>query len=98
MCRTSKDGKQTALLVYNFNSTARNVTVDLCGTGIDTHQTPKDLYKGGSANAINGNTYTVSLPAYGFKILDSPCTTAASPARPRAVPSSWSRPCCRRRH
>ncbi|MFF4305466.1 alpha-amylase family glycosyl hydrolase [Streptomyces sp. NPDC001601] len=70
MRRTSEDGKQTALLVYNFSSTAKNVTVDLSGTGIDKHQTPKDLYKGGSANAINGNTYTVSLPAYGFKILD----------------------------
>ncbi|MER5788151.1 alpha-amylase family glycosyl hydrolase [Streptomyces sp. NPDC001980] len=70
MRRTSEDGKQTALLVYNFDSTAKDVTVDLTGTGIDTHQTPRDLYKGGGADAINGSEYTVSLPAYGFRILD----------------------------
>ncbi|MBG0851378.1 alpha-glucosidase C-terminal domain-containing protein [Streptomyces spinoverrucosus] len=70
MRRTSENGKQTALLVYNFNSTPRKVTVDLEGTGIDTNQKPKDLYNGGSAPAIDGRTYTVNLPAYGFKILD----------------------------
>ncbi|MFE7566956.1 alpha-amylase family glycosyl hydrolase [Streptomyces sp. NPDC057539] len=70
MRRTSEDGKQTALLVYNFNSTAQKVTVDLDGTGIDTHQTPKDLYEGGDASSIDGSEYTVSLPAYGFEILD----------------------------
>jgi len=72
MRRTSANGKQTALLIYNFNSTPTKVTVDLAGTGIDTHQTPKDLYTGGKAKgpAIKGTQYTVSLPAYGFKILD----------------------------
>ncbi|MFJ2828000.1 alpha-glucosidase C-terminal domain-containing protein [Streptomyces sp. NPDC087263] len=70
MQRTSEDGKQTALLVYNFSDTAKNVTVHLNGTGIDTTQTPKDLYNGGKAPAIKGTEYTVSLPAYGFKILD----------------------------
>lgn len=70
MQRTSTDGKQTALLIYNFNSTAQNVTVDLTGTGIDTHQVPRDLYNGGTGAAIDGTSYTVSLPAYGFTMLE----------------------------
>lgn len=70
MRRTSENGKQTALLMYNFDSTAKKVTVDLEGTGIDQRQRPKDLYNGGGAPAIDGRTYTVDLPAYGFKILD----------------------------
>ena len=47
MQRTSTDGKQTALLIYNFHNTPENVTVDLTGTGINTQQVPKDLYNGG---------------------------------------------------
>ncbi|MEV7344659.1 alpha-amylase family glycosyl hydrolase [Streptomyces sp. NPDC093544] len=70
MRRTSEDGKQTALLVYNFSDTAKEVTVDFKDTGIDTTQTPKDLYNGGNAPAITDRKYTISLPAYGFKILD----------------------------
>jgi len=69
MRRTSQDGKQTALLVYNFHNTATNVTVDLTGTGIKTKQQPKDLYNGGKAAPIHGTSYTVSLPAYGFTML-----------------------------
>jgi hypothetical protein len=69
MRRTSTDGKQTALLIYNFHNTPENVTVDLTGTGIDTHQVPRDLYNGGHGAAINGTSYTVSLPAYGFTML-----------------------------
>jgi hypothetical protein len=69
MRRTSEDGQQNALLLYNFNSTAANVTVDLTNTGISPNQTPKDLYNGGTGPAIKGTTYTVRLPAYGFKML-----------------------------
>jgi hypothetical protein len=69
MRRTSQDGTKTALLIYNFNNTTANVTVDLTGTGIRTSQTPKDLYNGGKGPAIKGTSYTVSLPAYGFKML-----------------------------
>jgi hypothetical protein len=69
MQRTSTNGKQTALLVYNFHNTASDVTVDLTGTGISTHQTPKDLYNGGTGSRISGTSYTVHLPAYGFTIL-----------------------------
>ncbi|HZE65424.1 MAG TPA: hypothetical protein VE081_02265, partial [Sporichthyaceae bacterium] len=67
--RTSTNGKQTALLIYNVNSTAKDVTVDLTGTGINTHQIPKDLYNGGHGPAVNGTSYTVHLPAYGFTML-----------------------------
>jgi len=45
------------------------VTVDLTGTGISTRQVPRDLYNGGVGPVINGTSYTVSLSAYGFKIL-----------------------------
>jgi hypothetical protein len=69
MRRTSTDGKQTALLIYNFHSTPEKVTVDLTGTGINTRQVPRDLYNGGHGPAINGTSYTVSLPAYGFAML-----------------------------
>jgi len=68
--RTSEDGKQTALLVYNFNPTPTTVTVDLSGTGIDLHQNPKDLYNGGKGAKINGANYSVTLPGYGFTMLD----------------------------
>jgi hypothetical protein len=69
MRRTSADGTQTALLIYNFNGTAADVTLDLTGTGITANQVPKDLYNGGSGPAINGTSYAVSLSAYGFKML-----------------------------
>jgi hypothetical protein len=70
MRRTSEGGEQTALLVYNFNTTATNVTVDLTNTGITTKQKPRDLYNGGKAPAIGGTTYTVRLPAHGFAMLE----------------------------
>lgn len=69
MRRTSTGGKQTALLIYNFHSTPEKVTVDLTGTGINTHQLPRDLYHGGFGPVIDGAGYTVHLPAYGFEML-----------------------------
>jgi hypothetical protein len=69
MQRTSADGTQTALLIYNFNDAAASVTLDLTGTGISTNQVPQDLYNGGTGSAIDGTSYTVSLPAYGFSML-----------------------------
>jgi hypothetical protein len=70
MRRTSEDGKKIALLIYNFDSTTKTTTLDLTGTGINPHQMPKDLYNGGRGPAINGTSYTITLPAYGFKILE----------------------------
>lgn len=83
MRRTSADGKQTALLIYNFHSTPENVTVDLTGTGINTNQIPRDLYNGGRGSAIDGTSYTVSLPAYGFTMLQ--VSTSRLPSSPLAT-------------
>ena len=69
MIRTSMDGSQTALLIYNFNDAPTNVTVNLSGSGINAEQIPIDLYNGGNGPAITSLNYTVSLPAYGFKML-----------------------------
>jgi hypothetical protein len=41
MRRTSRDGTQTALLVYNFDPTPATVTMDLTDTGLIVPQTPK---------------------------------------------------------
>ena len=80
MRRTSADGTQTALLIYNLNGTAANVTVDLTGTGISTDQVPEDLYNGAGCPAITKTSYTVSLPAYGFKVLQVSTKLAPSGA------------------
>jgi hypothetical protein len=69
MKRSSADGSKTALLIYNFSNNAKNVTVNLSGSGINTNQTPADLYSGGNGPAITSASYTVNLPAYGFKML-----------------------------
>jgi hypothetical protein len=69
MRRTSADSSQTVLLIYNFSSTAANVTVDLTGTGITVNRVPIDLYNGGNGPAISETSYSVSLPGYGFKML-----------------------------
>jgi hypothetical protein len=69
MRRTSADSSQTVLLIYNFHSTAANVTVDLTGTGITVNRVPIDLYNGGNGPAISETSYSVSLPGYGFKML-----------------------------
>ena len=49
---------------------SRSVTVDLSNTGIDLHQLPKDLYHDGKAPKIDGPSYSVKLPAYGFTMLE----------------------------
>lgn len=69
MRRTSEDGKTTALLAYNFNDTATQVTLDLTDTGINLNQTPRDLYGTSSIPAITGASYSIDLPAHGFAIL-----------------------------
>jgi hypothetical protein len=76
MMRTSTDGSKVTLLAYNFSNAAKNVTVDLTGTGISTNVTPYDLYKNADAPRITSTNYTVNLPAWGFAILDvTPATT-----------------------
>ncbi len=68
MKRVSEDHSQTALLIYNFRNTATDVEVDLRNAGISTSQMPRDLL-GGTAAPINGASYKVNVPAYGFKFL-----------------------------
>jgi hypothetical protein len=69
MRRTAAGTAQTALLIYNFNPAAAEVTVELTGTGIGP-QTPRDLYAGGGAPPIEGDTYTNELGGYGFAMLE----------------------------
>jgi hypothetical protein len=70
MKRTASDGSQTALLVYNFTTVSKDVTLDLTGTGIGEGVTPTELYTDRELAAVQGSTYTVSLRSYGFAFLD----------------------------
>lgn len=67
--RTNKDGSVAALVILNFQASTQSVTVNLANTGIGTAQAPIDLLSGQAAAPINGASYTVSLPAYGFAVL-----------------------------
>lgn len=70
MLRTSTDGTESALLVYNFDDAPRTVTVDLSGSSISTDQAPVDLYEpGATPPPIEGASYALELPAYGFTFL-----------------------------
>ena len=69
MRRTSEDGGQTALLVYNFNDSPATISLDLTDTGISPRQVPLDLYEKSPAPKIEGPRYTLTLPAYGFRLL-----------------------------
>lgn len=93
MKRTSQDRSQTALLIYNFNNASMNVTVDLSDSGINTNQTPEDLYNGGDGPAITSSSYTVSLPAYGFKIL-CVSTNVVGPVANAAILEKWEKGKC----
>lgn len=67
--RTNKDGSVKALVVLNFQDSARDVTLDLSNIGISTDQTPIDLARDAAAPAITSSSYTVHVPAYGAVIL-----------------------------
>lgn len=69
MYATADDDSQTALLVYNLGGQPATVTVDLAGSGIATDQVPVDLYRDQPAAPIDGTTYAVDLPTYGFALL-----------------------------
>lgn len=70
MQRTAEDGSQTVLLVYNFAAQAQTITLDLTGSGIATGQAASDLYGGLALPPIDGASYTLELPGYGFALLD----------------------------
>ncbi len=69
MRRTSKDGSQTALLVYLFSTSSANVTLNLAGTDLSLDQTPINLFDTFQPPPITGPSYTIAVPADGFRIL-----------------------------
>lgn len=66
--RTSVDGADSAVGVFNFASTQASISLDLNGLGVPS-QTPTDLRTDTAAAPIVGPTYTVVLPAYGYLFL-----------------------------
>lgn len=64
--RTTMDGTQHVLNIFNFQDTEQTITVNLAGSGITVPQTPVDLLNGGNAPDITDASYTVRLPSYGF--------------------------------
>lgn len=69
MQRTSKDGSQTVLLIYNFNKIQTDISVQLEASGLSLCQTPYDLYTKQPAPTITKDVYTIKLPPYGFRML-----------------------------
>ena len=67
--RTNKTGDSKALVVLNYQNSSQTITVNLTNTDIDTTQIPIDLLSGGNGKAIASDSYTVTLPAYGFTVL-----------------------------
>lgn len=67
--RTSLDGANTVLNVYNFTREPQCVTVDLSESAIAIPQTPVDLSTGEDAAPITSSRYDVTLPAFGYVFL-----------------------------
>ena len=67
--RTNKTGDSKALVILNYQDSSQTITVDITNTDIDTSQIPVDLLSGGNGKVITSNSYTVTLPAYGFTVL-----------------------------
>lgn len=67
--RTNKDGNISALVVFNFQDSEQNISVNLKNTGISANQIPIDLLKGAAGKEIISDQYQITLPAYGYKIL-----------------------------
>ena len=70
MLRVARDDSQAALLAYNLSATARTVEVEVGETDVVDGQTPVDLLTGAEQPAIDGATYSIDLPAYGFAFLE----------------------------
>lgn len=68
--RTSLDGRQVALNVFNFKKKDDWVTVDLRGSGLALAQTPVDTFSGKPVEPITSGVYRVKVPAQGFLLLD----------------------------
>ena len=67
--RTSVDGRDTVLNVYNFTREPRCVTVELADSAIAVPQTPVDLSSGEDGASITSTSYDVMLPAFGYVFL-----------------------------
>jgi hypothetical protein len=70
MLRVARDGSQAALLVYNLSGTARTVEVDLADSEVASGPAPVDLVTGEDRPPIDGPTYSIDLPAYGFAFVE----------------------------
>lgn len=67
--RTNDDGNVSALVIFNFYSQQRDISITLKNSGIQIPQIPLDLLTGLPAEPISGEKYTITLPAYSYKIL-----------------------------
>ena len=67
--RTNDDGNVSALAIFNFYYQQRDISITLKNSGIQIPQVPLDLLTGFPAEPINTDKYTITLPAYGYKIL-----------------------------
>lgn len=61
--RTSADGSESVLAVYNFRDVAATISASLTGLDVTVPQTPTSLVTGQAAPQIASSSYAVSLPA-----------------------------------
>lgn len=66
--KTSKSGRLKSIVILNFQNAQQDITLDLSNFGIK-NQIPVDMATGKAGKAIEGNSYTVTLPAYGYTTL-----------------------------
>ncbi len=64
--RISPDGSSYALIILNYQNSAQTITVDLTGTNLNIQQSPLDLLTGGRGPRMTSDSYTVTLPAWGY--------------------------------
>ena len=67
--RTTIDGSQIALNIFNFDSSPKTATLNFSSACIDIPQIPINMAAGESYTEVNGNSYTVILEGYGYLLL-----------------------------
>jgi glycosidase len=67
--RTNKDGNVSALVIFNFQKQNALISMNLTNTGIKIPQVPVNVISGMEAEPILTDSYSVSLPPYGFLML-----------------------------
>ena len=70
MIRNAADGSQTSLLVYNLTDKEQTITVETGAAGIGNEAVLRDLYGDTEDRTLSGEEYQVTLPAYGFEMLE----------------------------